>query len=135
MENRQLNPKEAALHVLATIREDVNRFPLWITPKYPVPAIMHTEKQIAVMKDFARQAGCDPKCLGVGDGEIEGLLQRARVLRARIYIRRLKKGQATAKDVENLIGLTKNGISVEKVGMKEGEIYALIQGWDGRSIQ
>lgn len=128
MENYILNPKEAALHVLTALREDVGAIPKWAIPKYPLPAIMRTEDQLKVMHEFAEEAGCDEGCLGTTNGELEDLLRKARLLRARFLVRKLRKGDGDCIESQKLAELVAEGyVSLEDMRVKEDAFIRILQ--------
>lgn len=94
-QNGQLTPKESASHILTMLREDVGGFPEHLTPKIPLPAIMHAERQRELLERFSEEAACDLKCLGTSDAELKALVEKAAVLRIR-YQKRAQREQKHA---------------------------------------
>ncbi len=116
-----LSDKEAAQHLLLQLREEVGGFPDRLTPKYPLPSIMQTERQISVMMSFARESACDEVCMGVKPGELDQLVSKGRLLRARYLLRQWRRGEVTEAQRIQLINLV-DEFGQQHIGVRPGEI-------------
>lgn len=128
MNTKQLSPRESAQHMATALREDIGAIPTFATPKYPVPAIMQTEKQIAIMMAFAQEGNCDEKCLGITEGDISEMLAKARILRAKVLIRKIKKGEGSCADARTVSDLVADGfVMFSDIHMEEEAFFALMR--------
>ena len=87
------DPRARAAFILDTLRHEVGLFPKHATPKYPLPSIMQTEAQLAVLREAIKEAQLPMWSLGTTPEELYELLTQARVLRARYAARQLRRGQ------------------------------------------
>ena len=127
MKNSKLNPRESAEHMLLVLEEDIGQFPEHLTPKYPLPAIMNTEVQVDLLKEFGMQDGCGTKCLGTSDDALEGFIQKGRILRARIFIRQIRRNE-NADEARSRLKLLveETGVSLESLKLKEEAYLKLV---------
>lgn len=128
MENRKLSPIESARHIAEGLQETIEAIPGFATPKYPLPSIMKTEQQIAIMFAFANEGDCDEECLNLSKEEIGELLAKARILRARVLVRRLRKKEGSCEDARTLSDLVADGfVGFADIRIKEDDFIKLLK--------
>ncbi|MCA9354796.1 MAG: hypothetical protein KC877_04725 [Candidatus Kaiserbacteria bacterium] len=125
MAQQRLNDKAAALHMLQLLRERIGQFPDRMTPKIPFAEIMQTERQVEVMLKLAYAAGASRDELGIAVGEVERLVKKAHILRARFWLRQFRREGLGCGELAALLELL--AVVVDHVGLRAGEYDRLKQ--------
>ncbi len=126
---KRLSPLESSRFILENLRSDIVSFPDRATPKYPLSSYMQTEQQVALMRKFAKEGGCDDElaCIGTNVEEINTILYKGWLLRARIMLRQLKRGEGDpGASYDGIMELLENDfISEDSLGKSVDDIVAL----------
>jgi hypothetical protein len=106
------NPRETATFILNTLRHEVAQFPAHAIPKHPLPSIMQTESQIAVLFDALAEANIPLWSLGSTPEELSELLEKAQVLRARYAVRQIRRAEDSCRMLDILDTLVSSAPSI-----------------------
>lgn len=124
------NAQETAQFILRVLREDIGQFPDFATPKKALPAIMQTEKMIQALEVNISESGRSNVCLAMDYEELEDLLDKARVLRARFLVRSILRGEGDLCDfAARLDGLVEAKPNIlKRVRYPAGKLAAVLSG-------
>jgi hypothetical protein len=116
--------KETSLFMLDLLRERISQFKENMTPKIPYLEIMHTERQINVMLQYAHKDRCSREELGITVGELEALKAKAAILRGKLLLRKFRREGLGCEELQQLRALIRSD-EKNRLRLRDGEALAI----------